>query len=176
MLEISEAMQLLRDQKAVSVSRLAKAKNEYEAVLKQISINDISARALLAFEELQGVLYQESIRSVEDGFKKSFKALINKSDLIDGIHINDNLNVLPYKNKKFSARALNNIVEKHGDAYLTDQIGSYANEVFQEKRNGKKDDITLPVEIKQDLSAGEKQIFIMALYQSLSRLINSAIK
>lgn len=170
MLEISEAMQLLRDQKAVSVSRLAKAKNEYEAVLKQISINDISARALLAFEELQGVLYQESIRSVEDGFKKSFKALINKSDLIDGIHINDNLNVLPYKNKKFSARALNNIVEKHGDAYLTDQIGSYANKVFQEKRNGKKDDITLPVEIKQDLSAGEKQIFIMALYQSLSRL------
>lgn len=32
------------------------------------------------------------------------------------------------------------------------------------------DEITLPIEVKQKLSAGEKQVFIMALYQALSRL------
>lgn len=170
MLELNEDLYSLKEQKNSSVSKLAKAKNEYEAVLKQISINDISARALLAFEELQGVLYQKSIQRVEDEFKKSFKALINKSDLIDGIHIDESLNVLPYKKKRFSVRELNNIVEKNSDLFLINQIGHYAYDVFQEKRNGKRDDIMLPAEVNQTLSAGEKQIFIMALYQALSRL------
>lgn len=170
MLELNEDLYSLKEQKNSSVSKLAKAKNEYEAVLKQISINDISARALLAFEELQGVLFQKSIQRVEDEFKKSFKALINKSDLIDGIHIDESLNVLPYKNKRFSVRELNNIVEKNSDLFLINQIGHYAYDVFQEKRNGKRDDIMLPAEVNQTLSAGEKQIFIMALYQALSRL------
>ena len=65
--------------------------------MKKQSINDISARALLAFDELQKTLYDKSIRLVETGFSQFFASLINKSDLIDGIHIDDSLNVLPYK-------------------------------------------------------------------------------
>ena len=170
LLEIEKELQLLREQKAVSSAKLSKARSNYEALLKKQSINDISARALLAFNELQRTLYEKSIRMVEEGFKECFSSLINKSDLIDGIHIDNNLNVLPYKNKPFKADEIRKIIGKNGVEYLIAQIGLYAYEVLQEKLMVGLAEFELPVEVKQQLSAGEKQIFIMALYQGLSRL------
>ena len=170
LLEIEKELQLLREQKAVSSAKLSKARSNYEALLKKQSINDISARALLAFNELQRTLYEKSIRMVEKGFQECFSRLINKSDLIDGIHIDNNLNVLPYKNKAFKADEIRKIIGKNGVEYLIAQIGLYAYEVLQEKLMAGQAEFELPVEVKQQLSAGEKQIFIMALYQGLSRL------
>ena len=170
LLEIEKELQLLREQKAVSSARLSKARGNYEALLKKQSISDISARALLAFNELQRTLYNKSIRMVEDGFRECFSSLINKSDLIDGIHIDSNLNVLPYKNKAFKVDEIRKIIGKNGVEYLIAQIGLYAYEVLQEKLRVGQEEFELPVEVKQQLSAGEKQIFIMALYQGLSRL------
>jgi DNA sulfur modification protein DndD len=170
LLEIEKELQLLREQKAVSAAKLSRARSNYETLLKKQSINDISARALLAFNELQRTLYEKSIRMVEEGFQECFSSLINKSDLIDGIHIDSNLNVLPYKNKAFKADEIRKIIGKNGVEYLIAQIGLYAYEVLQEKLMAGQAEFELPVEVKQQLSAGEKQIFIMALYQGLSRL------
>lgn len=170
LLEIDKELQALREQKAVSAAKLAKAKNDYEALLKKQSINDISARALLAFDELQKTLYDKSIHLVEDGFHQYFASLINKSDLIDGIHIDENLNVLPYRGKRFKAEEIRKVIGKNGAEYLIAQIGLYAYEVLQQKLKDGKSEFELPVEVKQQLSAGEKQIFIMALYQALSQL------
>ena len=170
LLEIEKELQLLREQKAVSAAKLSKARSNYEALLKKQSINDISARALLAFNELQHTLYDKSIRMVEEGFRECFSSLINKSDLIDGIHIDRHLNVLPYKYKVFKAEEIRRIIGKNGVEYLIAQIGLYAYEVLQEKLIAGQAEFELPVEVKQQLSAGEKQIFIMALYHGLSRL------
>lgn len=170
LLEVEKELQLLREQKAVAAAKLSKARGNYETLLKKQSINDISARALLAFNELQHKLYEKSIRMVEEGFQECFSSLINKSDLIDGIHIDSNLNVLPYKNKSFKADEIRKIIGKNGVEYLIAQIGLYAYEVLQEKLIAGQAEFELPVEVKQQLSAGEKQIFIMALYQGLSRL------
>ena len=64
LLEVDKELQELRAQKAISASKLAKAKSDYEALLKKQSINDISARALLAFDELQiSVMTMKSIES-----------------------------------------------------------------------------------------------------------------
>lgn len=167
---IDAELQKCRASKAVSSAKLAKAKANYEAVLKKQSINDISARALFAFDELQAILYKKSIKQVEEGFQKYFTSLINKSDLIDGIHIDSNLNVLPYKNKTFDAAELKKTIDKNGSEYVIAQIGLYAYELLQEKITFGEQEIVLPVEVKQQLSAGEKQIFIMALYQALSQL------
>ena len=161
LLEVDKELQELRAQKAISASKLAKAKSDYEALLKKQSINDISARALLAFDELQKTLYDKSIRLVETGFSQFFASLINKSDLIDGIHIDDSLNVLPYKNKHFKADEIHKIIGKNGVEYLIAQIGLYAYEVLQQKLIVDEAEFELPVEVKQQLSAGEKQIFIM---------------
>ena len=170
LMQIDKELQKYRSNKAVTSSKLAKAKSDYEALLKKISINDISARALLAFDELQNILYEKSIRLVEDGFCHFFSALINKSDLIDGIHIDDNLNVLPYKNKTFNVNEIKKTIDKNGAEYLIAQIGLHAFEIYQERSKSGDIDIKLPVEVKQQLSAGEKQIFIMAIYQALSQL------
>lgn len=170
LLEINEELQDLRAHKAVSGAKLAKAKSDYEALLKKHSITDLSARALLAFDELQKMLYNKSIRLVEDGFSTYFARLINKSDLIDGIHIDEDLNVFPYKSKRFTADEIRKVIDKNGVEYLIAQIGLYAYEVLQQKRAAGEVEFELPVEVKQQLSAGERQIFIMALYQALSQL------
>lgn len=170
LLEIDKELQELRVQKAASASKLAKVQSDYEAILKKQSINDISARALLAFDELQKTLYDKSIRLVEQGFSQYFARLINKTDLIDGIHIDEKLNVLPYKNRHFKAEEIRKVIEKNGVEYLVAQIGFYAYEVLQDKQETGVYEFDLPVEVKQQLSAGEKQIFIMALYQALSQL------
>lgn len=170
LLDLDKELQAYRAEKAVSASKLAKAKADYEVYLKKQSVNDISARALLAFDELQDILYQRSIRLTEKNFETFFNALINKSDLIDGIHIDSNLNVFPYKNKTFKAAKIKSILDKNGPEYLIAQIGLHAYEILQEKLDTDEEAFELPVEVKQQLSAGEKQIFIMALYQSLSQL------
>lgn len=170
LLEIDKELQELRAQKAITSARLSKAKSDYEAILKKRSINDISARALLAFGELQKILYDKSVRLVQNEFEKSFNSLINKSDLIDGIHIDNNLNVLPYKRKVFNVCDLKKTINKNGQEYVIAEIGLHAYEVFCENLNCGFDEIELPVEVKQQLSAGEKQIFIMSIYQALSKL------
>lgn len=170
LLDIDKELQELRARKAVSATNLAKAKENYEAFLKKQSINDISARALLAFNELQKRLYDKNIRLVEDGFSQYFANLINKSDLIDGIHIDENLNVLPYKNKHFKMEDVQKVLAKNGAEYFIAQVGLHAYFVLQDKIIANEPEFDLPVEVKQQLSAGEKQIFIMALYQALSQL------
>ncbi len=170
LVRIDAELQQYRADKAVSSANLAKAQDAYEAVLRKRSVNDISARALLAFDELQTILYQKSIKKVEEGFKKYFSALINKSDLIDGIYIDSNLNVLPYRNKTFNKNDLRKTVEGNGAEHLIAQIGLHAYEIYEANLSKNGDDIILPVEVKQQLSAGEKQVFIMALYQALSQL------
>lgn len=173
LMTIDAELQQYRADKAVSASKLEKAKKNYEALLKKQSVDNISARALLAFNELQAILYDKNIKKVENDFQKYFNSLINKSDLIDGIHIDSNLNVLPYKNKRYNVIDLKRTLDKNGSEYIIAQIGMYAYEMMQKKIAGgwdKMEAIELPVEVKQQLSAGEKQIFIMALYQALSQL------
>lgn len=170
LVKIDSELQKYRADKAVSSSKLAKAKSNYEVLLKKQSIDDISARALLAFDELQNILYKKSIKQVEQSFQDFFGLLINKSDLIDGIHIDSNLNVLPYKNKVYKIESLKKMLDKSGSEYLIAQIGMHAYEIMQSKMDSGVNEIVLPVEVKQQLSAGEKQIFIMALYQALSQL------
>ena len=72
--------------------------------------------------------------------------------------------------KHFKADEIHKIIGKNGVEYLIAQIGLYAYEVLQQKLIVDEAEFELPVEVKQQLSAGEKQIFIMALYQALSQL------
>ena len=77
---------------------------------------------------------------------------------------------MPYKNKHFIAKDIKRSLVINGAEYVIAQIGLYAFEILQEKLNSKEEEFNLPVEVKQQLSAGEKQIFVMALYQALSKL------
>lgn len=170
LVDINRELQACHAQKTICTARLSKTKNDYEALLRKRSIHDLSARALLAFDELQTDLYRKCIQLVEKEFNKDFALLINKSDLVDGIHIDDNLNVFPYKNVSIAVTDLKRAIAKNGEEYLISHIGQNAYEVFIKSKANVGSTIVLPVEIRKQLSAGEKQVFIMALYQALSKL------
>lgn len=168
-LETERDIDRLKAEKVVADAEAEKAKKKVESYLKARSVNDVTAKALLAFAELQKRLYKKYIADVEENFKICFNRLINKSDLLEGIKIDDQLQVYPYKNKTFYRADLLKRLANGGDNAFIDQFGSIAYEAFLED-NGDSMEVTIPVEVKQKLSAGERQIFIMALYQALSSL------
>ena len=148
--------------------KLKNAQKKYEDFLKARSVSDTTAKAILAFTDLQKRLYKKYVADVERGFEESFHALINKSDLIDGIIIDDQLQVFPYKRRTFKRSELRQMLNKMGESYFISQLGNTAYEAYLDTDDTASDEVTLPVEVKQQLSAGEKQVFIMALYQALS--------
>lgn len=155
---------------AEASTKLKTAQKKYEEFLKSRSVSDTTAKAILAFTDLQKRLYRKYVSDVEQNFKKSFHALINKSDLIDGIIIDEQLQVFPYKYRTFKQAELKRTLQKMGEAYFITHLGNTAYEAYLKRSNETSEDIVLPVEVKQQLSAGEKQVFIMALYQALSKL------
>lgn len=169
-LVIEQHIEHLHQQSSNTELLLKKSKEKYEEYLRKKSVNDISAKALLAFDDLQKRLYKKYIKQVEVEFSNSFCALINKFDLIDGIYIDEELQVHPYKKRNYNVKDLFRMIQQFGENYVLEQLGSIAFEELQNGLANKNKEITLSVEVKQQLSAGEQQIFIMALYQALSKL------
>ena len=169
-LDVERTLMELKNCELLLDNEIKKAKGKYEAELKEKSVQDISAKALGAFEELQSKLYFDFIKDVENNFLESFSSLINKNTLLDGIYINEELSVFPYKNKKFTRAEVISLIQKHGEDYVLETVGKRAYEILDEQLKTKSEIIELPIEIQQEFSAGEKQIFIMALYQALVNL------
>lgn len=170
LLEVERQIDTLTHERAEIDAKVKKAQQKYEEFLKAKSVSDVTAKALLAFSDLQRRLYKKYIADVETQFAKCFRSLINKSDLIDGIKIDEQLQVYPYKLKTFKRSELQRMVRQSGENYLISQLGSIAYDAYISALESDSQEIVLPVEVKQQLSAGEKQIFIMALYQALSHL------
>lgn len=144
-----------------------KAYEKYKAVLKEKSVTDMAARALLAFEELKQSLYQKYIAAVEDSFSYYFHQLISKTDLIDGIYISSSFEIIAYKQSAIKVNDILEQIQEYGQEYVRTHIGERAFDQIWESRNNH-DIISVPLKIEQHFSAGEKQIFVMALYQSLT--------
>lgn len=157
--------------------------------LKKASISDISARAIVMLDKLQGVLYQRQIEKVEGFFRTEIRKLMRKIHFIDDIHIDDNFNTHIYRTEAFDPAKLvesimvvpeDQVFEVIGEASMrelqrlahTDKISGIITYCKAQRTSP----IMLPVEIdKTSLSNGEKQIFIMALYHSLVQLCNYEI-
>lgn len=170
LLEVERRIDTLSLERLEIEAKVKKAQQKYEEFLKAKSVSDVTAKALLAFSDLQQRLYKKYIADVETSFTKCFRALINKSDLIDGIKIDEQLQVYPYKLKVFDRAELQRMIRHSGENYMISQMGNIAYDAYVAALECSEQEITLPVEVKQQLSAGEKQIFIMALYQALSHL------
>lgn len=170
LLDIERKIDALTTERTEIDVKVKKAQQKYEEFLKAKSVSDVTAKGLLAFADLQRRLYKKYIADVETSFAKCFSALINKSDLIDGIKIDDQLQVYPYKLKVFKRAELQKMIRQSGENYFISQLGSTAYDAYVTEQEDDSEEIVLPVEVKQQLSAGEKQIFIMALYQALSHL------
>ena len=151
-----------------------KASAKYKEVLKEKSVSDISARALLAFDELKKTLYSKYITQVEDAFLRNFKALLTKEHLLDGIYISERFEVIPYKYMQVDVTSARAQIEANGEDYGKEHFGERAFNMLKSYVDAEQS-IDLPVRIEQHFSAGEQQIYVMSLYQSLSEIRSSEI-
>lgn len=151
-----------------------KAYEKYRAMLKEKSVSDMAARALLAFGELKQNLYAKYISQVEEAFSRNFHNLISKTDLIDGIYIDSVFEVVAYKMQKVDIAHIFKEVQEYGEEYVFTSIGERAYKIINDSTfsDGK---ITVPIKVEQHFSAGEQQIFVMSLYQSLAKIRTSEL-
>lgn len=170
-------------------AQLTQAQARLVEDLKKASISDISARAIVMLDKLQGVLYQRQIEKVEGFFRSEIRKLMRKTHFIDDIRIDDNFDTHIYRTEAFDPEKLaasimaapeDQVLEVIGEASMrelqrlarTDKISGIITYCKAQRTSP----IMLPVEIdKTSLSNGEKQIFIMALYHSLVQLCNYEI-
>ena len=151
-----------------------KAYEKYRAMLKEKSVSDMAARALLAFSELKQNLYAKYISQVEEAFSRNFHNLISKTDLIDGIYIDSAFEVVAYKMQEVDIAHVFKEVQEYSEEYVFTNIGERAYKIIKASSpsDGK---ITVPIKVEQHFSAGEQQIFVMSLYQSLAEIRTSEL-
>ena len=161
-----------------------KTQAKLEAELKKASINDISARAIVMLDKLQRVLYRQQITKVESFFRSEIQTLMRKTHFIDDIKIDDDFNIFLYRYETIDVSVLLDALEEQSEDHFLSVFGKEAlQELFRlsgtESLEGVimycsslvRSTLNLPIRIDQtSLSNGEKQIFIMALYQSLVQL------
>lgn len=149
-------------------SEFKKVKKEYEEELKALSVNDISSRSLLALSDVSEKLLRTQIDKVENNFKKIFSKIINKEDFIDGIYIDEKLNIYPYKNHRVKKSQIIEAMKKTKS--LEEYVGKMGMEIINEKMNDENDYIDIPNEITSPFSQGEKQVYIMSIYFALMQI------
>ncbi len=184
---LEQLLQQQKDSVSMASSVFSKAQAVLEEEIKNESISNISARAIIMLDKLQKELYQRQISKVEVEFRRSINMLMRKERFIDDIRIDDNFNIIVFRNEEVDGKTLKDVIasntEKQFAAMFGNQALNYINKKYGaaifETHNliiGDDEKITLPVEVdKSSFSNGEKQIFIMALYYSLVQLGNHDI-
>ena len=142
--------------------------NFMEVKFKALSVNDISSRSLLALSDVSEKLLRTQIDKVENNFKKIFSKIINKEDFIDGIYIDEKLNIYPYKNHRVKKSQIIEAMKKTKS--LEEYVGKIGMEIINEKMNDENDYIDIPNEITSPFSQGEKQVYIMSIYFALMQI------
>ena len=169
LLEEKEQQKQIEEKLKNAQKEYHKVYEKYRAMLKARSVTDMSARTLLAFGELKQKLYKKYVTAVEKSFFYNFHRLISKTDLINGIYISSSFEVVAYRWTEIEVSNVLEQIQQYGEEYVRSNIGERAyQKVIDSDRTGGK--MLVPVKVEQHFSAGEKQIFVMALYQALAEI------
>lgn len=174
--EIAELRVLLENKKSsleaqknvldASLIAYEKAKANYESVLKNRSINDLSERAVATYSLLEEKLVKRQATILQKAFIECFTSIINKDNFIDGIVIDKNINVIPYKNITVNRQQMQNYIQANkGFINLFDDVKLIVN--MNKLEFGDVEYIKLPSPIKSPFSQGERQVYIMSIYLAL---------
>lgn len=145
---------------------LDKAKVQYENVLKNKSISDISERAAAAFSLIEEKLILRQAKILQQEFLRCFTSIINKDNFIDGIVIDKKINIIPYKLITVKRSQLDNYkVANKEFLYLFDNVQFIID--MNSLEAGEVNSIRLPSPIKAPFSQGERQVYIMSIYLAL---------
>lgn len=143
-----------------------KAKAQYESVLKNKSISDISERAAATFSLIEEKLILRQAKLLQQEFIRCFNSIINKNNFVDGIVIDKKINIIPYKLITVKHNQLDNY--KLANEYFLDLFDNAQFIIdMNELELGNVDSIKLPSPIKAPFSQGERQVYIMSIYLAL---------
>ena len=143
-----------------------KAKENYEIFLKNKSINDMAERAAATYSLLEDKLVLRQSKILQEEFIKCFTAIINKNNFIDGIVIDKNINVIPYKYIEVKRNQLENYKAVNREFLkLFNDVNYILN--INKLEFGEIDVAELPAPIKSPFSQGERQVYIMSIYLAL---------
>ena len=162
------------------VSRLNSLRKAFEEELKVNSVSDVSGKMLLLLEELQDTLYTNLIQQVESDLNRKFSELIRKKNFFSYVKIDRNFSVHILREVKIDRKNLVSLLRSGGVSAAADALGETAVAALKERCHAdsaaelrkavscENEKIVLPVEINKDqLSSGEKQIFVMSLYWAM---------
>ena len=144
-----------------------KTKQKYEEQLKSKSINEMSARAIAVYTLLEDKLIRQQSQLLQEEFKNCFSSIINKDNFIDGIVVDKNINIIPYKLIDVDYSHIQNYLDIDASTKFLELFDTkYLNDINQ-LRLGRVENIKLPSAISAPFSQGERQVFIMSLYLAL---------
>ncbi len=151
------------------VSIFNKVKENYEKQLKSKSITDLSSRAIGVYTLLEDELIKRQGKILQDAFMECFSAIINKDNFIDGIVVDKNINVIPYKFVDVTFLQIEKYLQTNEKTHFLDMFDVEYRLEINKLRLGEKEIISLPSPITAPFSQGECQVYIMALYLALLR-------
>lgn len=143
-----------------------KAKEAYELILKNKSVNDMSERAAGIYALLEEKLVRRQAKLLQDEFLKCFTSIINKNNFIDGIVIDKNINIIPYKFIEVKRSQIDNYNLVNREFLSLFDTTKYILEMNKFELYDV-DSIMLPSPIKAPFSQGERQVYIMSIYLAL---------
>ena len=144
-----------------------KSKEEYEKQLKNKSINELSMRAIGAYSLLEEQLILRQGKVLQDEFIKCFSSIINKDNFLDGIVVDKNINVIPYKFVDVTFVQIENYLKMNEQTHFLEMFDKKYLYDINKLRLGDVDVIRLPSPISAPFSQGERQVYIMSIYLAL---------
>lgn len=179
----------LRSQLAEQTALLGRLKKALEEHLKKKSVASVSGRLLMLLEDLQRHIYADLIRKVEADLNLKFRQLLRKKDFFSRIVIDPDFSIHILRDQDVSKDDLIALTQAAKRAPLEDALGSHAVKQLMAQlgvstiaqcnamiRMGGEPVYHLPVRIDQrQLSSGEKQIFVMALYWAMMHQSRSSL-
>lgn len=148
-------------------SEYNKAKEVYEKLLKSKSITELSSRAIGVYTLLEEELIARQGKILQEAFIECFSSIINKENFIDGIVIDKNINVIPYKFIEVTFLQIENYIQANKKTHFLEMFDKQYLIEINKLRLGEKETIILPSPINAPFSQGERQVYIMALYLTL---------
>lgn len=148
-------------------SEFNKAKEVYEKMLKSKSITNLSSRAIGVYTLLEEELIARQGRILQQAFIECFSSIINKDNFIDGIVIDKNINVIPYKFIDVTFLQIENYLQANEKTHFLEMFDTKYLIEINKLRLGEKEIIVLPSPITAPFSQGERQVYIMSLYLAL---------
>lgn len=143
-----------------------KNKSAYEELLKAHSITNLAERAVAVYSLLEEKLVRRQATKLQEAFMESFSSIINKGNFVDGILIDNNINVIPYKYIGINRTQLQNYRDTNKEflsLYNDVQLIVDMNKL----EFGEVQRIKVPSPIKVPFSQGERQVYIMSIYLAL---------